>query len=61
MFEIMPNDGTDHRAVTEYEAAALLRNYTRDSGKALERLRANHYAQLICEGGRIRFNPSRTI
>lgn len=61
MFEFIPYVGTDHRAVTECEAAALLRNHTRDSGKALERLRANHYAQLICEGGRIRFNPSRTI
>lgn len=58
MFEFMPEDGNKYRAVTESEAAALLRNCTRDSGKALERLRANHYAQLNCEGGRVRFNPS---
>lgn len=58
--EFMPdNKKAAYRQVSTKEAITLLRNYTRDPSAAVLRLLDNPYGQLNCEGGRIRYNPSK--
>lgn len=57
-FEYLPENRAA-RFVSEDEARHLLRNYARDVPRALASLRAHPFARLTCEGGEIRFAPSR--